>query len=124
MLINVELAVASSGAFTSVFSVFCCFCFFVAFFTLFGGALFCFVLGADSSSTCSTTFGAIDFNGPKDRGAEYFLGPLGPRFSGLSRPLLPSPSRDSTAFALDETLKLARNAADGVNLSVIDVILL
>ena len=44
---------------------------------------FCLSLSA-MSSTFSINFGAIGLSGPRGLGAEYFLGPLGPLFNGLS----------------------------------------
>src|ERR1700685_2223958 len=50
-----------------------------------GLGFFCLSLPpAMSSSTFSINFGAIGFSGPRGLGAEYFLGPLGPLFNGLS----------------------------------------
>ena len=59
-----------------------------------------------SSLSSVRDFGAMGFRGPKVRGAECFLGPFGPRLSGLPA-LLPVLSRigvESTNCAIDETL--------------------
>jgi hypothetical protein len=59
-----------------------------------------------SSRSSLRDLGAMGFNGPKGRGAAYFLGPFGPRFSGLLAPLpvLSPVGVDSTSCAIDETL--------------------
>lgn len=66
-----------------------------------------FAFGSNFSSKVS--FGAIGLRGPNDLGAEYFLGPLGPRFSGLSAVFdaLSFESVPSTNCAIDETLSSA-----------------
>jgi hypothetical protein len=59
-----------------------------------------------SSSSSLRDLGAIVFKGPRGRGAVYFLGPFGPRLSGLLAPLpaLSPVGVDSTSCAIDETL--------------------
>lgn len=87
-------------------SGFCCF-----FGVRLGAALrsrdFCVDTEAEDASDFSSaiTFGAIGFRGPSGRGAEYFLGPLGPRLSGFSGLFAIFPSAGvSTKWAIEETL--------------------
>jgi hypothetical protein len=62
-----------------------------------------------SSFSSRVSFGAIGLSGPRDLGAEYFLGPLGPRLSGLSAVFdaLSFARAPSTNCAIDETLTSA-----------------
>ena len=62
-----------------------------------------------SSFSSRATLGAIGLSGPKGLGAEYFLGPLGPRLSGLSAVFdaLSFESAPSTRCAIEETLSSA-----------------
>jgi hypothetical protein len=64
---------------------------------------------SSSSFSSRVTFGAMGLSGPRGLGAEYFLGPLGPRLSGLSAVFdaLSFASVPSTSCAIDETLSSA-----------------
>jgi hypothetical protein len=70
---------------------------------------FCLSVPAMSSSTFSINFGAIGFSGPSGLGAEYFLGPLGPLFNGLSELL---EIFVSAAFDMEVICLLSGNFSD------------